>query len=117
VPAGPPDEVLSDGRRSVHKVLHHLAKGNRYVIRVRGDSMSPRIEDGDLLLVDYAKQLQPNDVVIAMHNGKAMVKKFIQKNGQTLLRSTNAAYKDIPVLEGDELHIAGVVLKIVEGDL
>jgi SOS-response transcriptional repressor LexA len=53
------------------------------------------LEDGDLLLVDYAKQQQPNDVVIAMHNGKAMVKKFIQKNGQILLRSANADYKDI----------------------
>jgi phage repressor protein C with HTH and peptisase S24 domain len=26
---------------------------NRYVIRVTGDSMEPRIQDGDLILVDY----------------------------------------------------------------
>jgi SOS-response transcriptional repressor LexA len=54
VPAGKPDEVQHDGVRSVRKVVRHLARGNRYVTRVTGDSMQPRIEDGDLILVDYA---------------------------------------------------------------
>jgi len=42
-PAGKPDEVPHDGIMSVRKVVRHLAKGSRYVIRVMGDSMQPRI--------------------------------------------------------------------------
>ena len=69
VPAGKPDEVTSDGTVSVRKVVRHLAKGNRYVIRVRGDSMAPRILDGDLLLVDYVKEPRPGNIVVATVNG------------------------------------------------
>jgi hypothetical protein len=36
-PPGKPDEVTSDGTVSMRKVVRHLSKGNRYVIRVRGD--------------------------------------------------------------------------------
>lgn len=115
VPAGKPDEVVSDGTVSVRKVVRHLAKGNRYVIRVTGDSMRPRIEDGDLILVDYSREPSAGNIVVAMINGAAVVKKFLRQNGQIILRSTNPKYPDIEVKETDQFQIAGVVLRIVEG--
>jgi hypothetical protein len=39
---------------SLRQVVRHLAKGNRNVIRVRGDFIEPRIQDGGLLLLDYS---------------------------------------------------------------
>jgi DNA polymerase V len=117
VPAGKPDEVVSDGTVSVRKVVRHLAKGNRYVIRVTGDSMQPRIEDGDLILVDYTREPSSGNVVVAMINGAAVVKKFLRQNGQIILRSANPKYADIEVKETDQFQIAGVVLRIVEGAL
>jgi DNA polymerase V len=115
VPAGKPDEVSHDGTMSVRKVIRHLAKGNRYVIRVIGNSMQPRIEDGDLILVDYAKEPRPGDIVVALINGSAVVKKYLRNDGQLILHSTNPQYADIEVKETDQFHIAGVVLRIVEG--
>jgi DNA polymerase V len=115
VPAGKPDEVASDGTVSVRKVVRHLAKGGRYVIRVRGDSMEPRIQDGDLILVDYSKEPVPGNIVIALINGAAVVKKFLRREGQVILRSTNLKYPDIEVNKTDQFRIAGVVLRIVEG--
>jgi SOS-response transcriptional repressor LexA len=117
VPAGKPDEVPHDGIMSVRQVVRHLAKGNRYVIRVIGDSMQPRIEDGDLILVDYAKEPRPGDTVVALINGAAVVKKYLRPEGQLILRSTNSQYADIEVKETDQFQIAGVVLRIVEGAL
>jgi SOS-response transcriptional repressor LexA len=117
VPAGKPDEVPHDGTMSVRKVVRHLAKGNRYVIRVIGDSMQPRIEDGDLILVDYAKEPLPGDIVVALINGAAVVKKYLRPEGQLILRSANPKYADIEVKETDQFQIAGVVLKIVDGSV
>ena len=65
VTASKPDEVTSDGTVSVRKVVRHLGKGNRYVIRVRGDSMEPRIQDGDLILVDYSVTCQKSHIGVA----------------------------------------------------
>ena len=61
----------ADGPMSVRKVVKHPAKGNRYVIRITGDSMQPRIEDGDLILVDYSKEPRPGDSVVAIINEAA----------------------------------------------
>lgn len=115
VPAGIPDQVPHDGTMSVRKVVRHLAKGNRYVIRVIGDSMQPRIQDSDLILVDYAKEPHPGDIVVALINGTAVVKKYLRPEGQLILHSTNPQYADIEVKETDQFQIAGVVLRIVEG--
>jgi SOS-response transcriptional repressor LexA len=115
VPAGKPDEVPHDGVMSVRKVVRHLAKGNRYIIRVIGDSMQPRIEDGDLILVDYAKEPRAGDIVVALINGAAVVKKFLRQDGSVILRSGNPNYSDIEIKETDQFQIAGVVLSIVEG--
>jgi DNA polymerase V len=117
VPAGKPDEVTSDGTVSVRQVVRHLAKGNRYVIRVRGDSMEPRIQDGDLILVDYSSEPSSGNIVVAMINGAAVVKRFLVQMGCVILRAANPRYPDIEVKETDQFQIAGVVLRIVEGAL
>ncbi len=117
VPAGRPEEVVSDGTTNVCKVVRHLAKKNCYVIRVTGNSMEPRIQDNDLILVDYVKEPRPGNIVIAMVNGGAVVKKYLRQKGQVILRSTNPKYDDIVIKETDQFEIKGVVLRIVDGSL
>ena len=51
IPAGPP--VLAERATEVYGVLAHLAKPNRYVLRVAGDSMAPILSDRDLVLMEY----------------------------------------------------------------
>ena len=115
IPAGRPDEFLSDATASSHKVVRHHAKENRYVIRVKGDSMAPRIEDGDLILVDYAKEPRPGNTVVASVNGGVVVKKYLRQEGRVVLKSLNPQYADIEIKETDQFEIKGFVLSIVEG--
>jgi DNA polymerase V len=117
VPAGKPNEAPADGVMSTCKVLRHLAKEDRFVIRVTGDSMEPRILDRDLILVDCRKEPRPGNIVVAMINGAAVVKKFLRPKGQIILRSTNPRYAEIEVKENDQFQITGVVLRIVEGQV
>ncbi len=79
------------------KVVRHLAKKNCYVIRVTGNSMEPRIQDNDLVLVDYAKEPRPGNIIIAIINGAAVVKKFLRQKDNVILHSANPKYDDIVV--------------------
>lgn len=99
---------------NVCKVIWLLAKANCYVIRVTGNSMEPRIQNNDLALVDYVKELRPGNIVIAMVNGGAVVKKFLRQKGQIILRSANPKYEDIVIKGTDQFEIKGVVLRIVD---
>jgi phage repressor protein C with HTH and peptisase S24 domain len=98
-PAGRPDELFSDPPADTHKVARHLGKENRYVIRVKGDSMAPRIQDGDLILVDYIKEPRPGNTVVTTVNGGVLVKKYLLRDGRVVLKSTNPQYADIEVKE------------------
>jgi len=62
-----------------------------------------------------SKEPHPGDIVIAMINGYAVVKKFSRQKGRVILQSTKPRYADIEIKESDRFLIAGVVLRIVEG--
>jgi len=61
------------------------------------------------------KEPRPGNLVIALINGQAVVKKFLRQKGRIILRSTNPRYEDIEIKETDQFVIDGVVLRIVEG--
>jgi SOS-response transcriptional repressor LexA len=71
--------------------------------------MAPRIEDGDLILVDYAKEPRPGNIVV--------MKKYLRREGRVVLKSMNSQYADIEIKETDQFEFKGVVLRIVEGAL
>lgn len=56
-----------------------------FALRVRGDSMiNAHICDGDLVLVRRQDSAQPNDIVVAMVDSEATVKRF-QRDGQRIV--------------------------------
>ena len=77
--------------------------------------MAPRIQDGDLILVDYIKEPRPGNIVVATVNGGVVVKKYLLREGRVVLKSMNPEYADIEIKESDQFEIKGVVLRIVEG--
>ena len=79
--------------------------------------MAPRIEDGDLILVDYIKEPRPGNIVVAAVNGGVVVKKYLRREGRVVLKSMNSQYADIEIKETDQFEFKGVVLRIVEGAL
>jgi len=119
IPAGPPSAIDADSEMDVssYDALHHLAGENRYIIRILGDSMAPRIQPNDLLMVNYRKSPRNNDVVVAVLNGESMVKRYRISNGRITLHSDNEKYAPIAVGEEDTLYIAGVLAQIVGGSV
>lgn len=65
-----------------------------FALRVKGDSMSPILLDGDIVIVHKQESVENGETAIVMINGdEATVKKFmIQENGITLIGHNTAVY-------------------------
>lgn len=108
VAAGVPIEAQEDVIGSVF-----AEKPGLFALRVKGDSMSPRIMDGDLLLVQPQNTAEDGDVVIAMIDGEATCK-VLRRNcyGVTLV-PFNAVYAPF-VYTGAQAEDLRILGKVVE---
>jgi SOS-response transcriptional repressor LexA len=88
--------------------------GQTNCLRVKGTSMSPLIDDGDVVVVD-GSQTRPEElhrkIVVAWHreNGLSLAR-FIAANGVHLLESENRDYSPVTVEKDRKWQIIGRVL-------
>ncbi|WP_158275548.1 S24 family peptidase [Maritimibacter sp. 55A14] len=64
------------------------------LLKVRGDSMAPTLQDGDLVLVDRSRRddIRDDRIYAFTEDGEARVKRLLRAGGELLLQSDNAAY-------------------------
>jgi len=68
--------------------------GEYAALKVKGNSMEPRIMDGDILIVKIQDDAESGDVVIAVVNGnEATVKKLVKHQDGIVLQPFNPAYE------------------------
>lgn len=83
-------------------------RGHVFACRIKGDSMSPRIQDGDIIVVDEEAGWEDGDIVLVTINGNEGTCKRVQKYADSIsLISLNPTYdpmvftteqvKDLPV--------------------
>lgn len=85
-----------------------------FFVRAKGDSMQQAgIFDKDLLIVDRSLTPKNNDIVIAAVAGDLTVKRLVIKLGEPWLYPANPNYKPIPIKEGSELYVWGVVVHAI----
>ena len=80
-------------------------KGENTVgIRVKGDSMSPKINDGAIIIIEKETEILKNEIGAFYLNGDYLVKKkVVDKTGALILMSENPVYLPIVVKEHDDL--------------
>lgn len=81
------------------------------VAKVIGESMAPKIKDGDLLFIKHTTQVDNNDIAIFQVNGENYVKQF-KSNGRPYLKSLNPDYDDVYLSEDDDIRTIGEVVEI-----
>jgi len=85
-----------------------------FALRVKGDSMiNAGINDKDLVIVSPKEQAKNGDIVVAMLNDEATVKKFEFINNKIRLIAENNAYKPIEVKTEDDFKLIGKVKGVV----
>lgn len=78
-------------------------------VTVRGDCMAPRIEAGDTVIVDLARDWRERDVVLAEVEGELVIKRVWSRNGQVVLRADDPDY---PEIDNPSTRVLGPVIKI-----
>ena len=89
------------------------APAGSFLLKVQGDSMvNAHILDGDYVLVRPQKTAANGEIVVALIDDEATVKRFYKKAKRIELRAENPAYEPIEVHRSDARSI-GLVGKVV----
>lgn len=79
-----------------------------YLVRVKGDSMYPTLQKGDLLIVKSDLELTDNKIgILSFNNTDFTVKRYDKKNN--LLIADNESFPNIEVQEDDTILCLGIV--------
>ena len=86
-----------------------------FYLVVKGDSMEPRISDGDLALVHRQPTLENGDLGVMVYGdeGEGTLKKYVLRGNAVVLQPFNPAYEP-KVLRGEELDKLFIAGKVVE---
>lgn len=84
-----------------------------FALRIKGDSMSPRIMDGDVVLVHPQDHAEDGDLIIAMIDGEATCKVLKRNAYGVTLVPFNAAYTPLVYskAQAEEMRILGKVVE------
>lgn len=85
-----------------------------FALRVKGDSMiDAAILEGDIIIVEQTPVAINGDIVVALVEDEATVKRFYKENGHFRLQPENDDYEPIIV---DEVVILGKVISLIRNN-
>ena len=84
--------------------------GADFGIRIHGDSMMPRFQNGQTVWVRRTSELQSGDIGIFYLDGEAYCKQLKTDNHSTMLVSLNPKYAPIHITDTSDFRIYGKVL-------
>lgn len=86
-----------------------------FMLEVFGDSMvNAGIDNKDILIIDKNKIPADSNIVVAMIDDSATVKRFYRKDNLIILHPENSKYSDIIVGAEDNFLILGVVVGLIK---
>ena len=91
-----------------------IKNGKNYsIIKIRGNSMSPEINDGDLVLIEHhnGEQIIDNAIYLFMYENEVFVKRLSKNINEVIITSDNKDYPQI-ILKKDELNNLYIIGKV-----
>lgn len=93
------------------------SRSNLRVLEVRGDSMAPSLEDGDVVLVDIGQQdIVDNEVYAIAYGSDLRIKRIAKRfDGGLFVRSDNPKYPEEIITPPDMEHVRVLGKKLWRG--
>ena len=109
IPAGKPF-LSEENVQGLLTIPNDMGSGKLFALEVKGDSMvNAGILDGDRVIVKQQATAENGEIVCALIEGEATLKRFYKQGGVVTLKADNAAYEPITVSKG-EFRILGRVV-------
>jgi len=89
------------------------AGNNIFLLKVKGNSMAPKIEDKDTIIVKKQLTADPHDTVVALLGDDTTVKKYLPRDDHIVLQPTNPEHEPIIVFP-EEVRIQGRVVGVIK---
>lgn len=90
-------------------------KGDYFILRVKGDSMiEAGILEGDLILVKKTNVAEHGQIVVALIDDGATVKRLYKKNGQIMLLPENSSME--PIIP-EYMDLLGIVVSLFRDNI
>lgn len=87
---------------------------NSFFVRAKWNSMEPKIQDGDLVLIRQQEQYDPSDFVFVVHNELPKLKKIVKQENNFYLESVNRFFDKVELSKYDDTKIIWVVKKVIK---
>ncbi len=116
IAAGRPIEAMEDPEPLTLDELLPIEPGREsYLLRVVGQSMiEDHITDGDLVMVDRGRSPRDGDIVVAVVDGEATLKRiYRERDGAVRLQPANSTMDPIYVRPPQQLDLRGVVRGVI----
>ena len=88
--------------------------GSCFFVRAKGNSMEPKIQDGDLVLIKQQDHYDINEYIFVIHNELPKLKRIIKKDGQLALESVNRFFDDISIEPYDQTKVIWAVKRVIK---
>ncbi|MBI5588243.1 MAG: repressor LexA [Deltaproteobacteria bacterium] len=108
---------------AVEDIVGHMVLDTRFfkctdafILKVVGESMTGAgIDEGDYLVIRPQKDVSNGDIVVALLDGEATVKRFCRGDGEVTLKPENPSMEPIRVREGGkEVSVIGKVISVLK---
>lgn len=112
---GPSGSVI-DGhpvdRIPISSKILGFSAAEAFMVKARGDSMSPRINDGDLVIARRTNTAKNGDIVVCVNYRDALIKRIKKQGDSIILTSINQKY-DPFIASTEYFKIEGVVKSVL----
>ncbi len=107
------EENISETIPFPAQLLKGIPQENLFLIRARGNSMLPKISEGDLVVVQQKNYAHNDDVCLVLAEEEPRIKQILHIDNETIaLKSFNSEFKT-QILPQEDVHILGEVKKIL----
>lgn len=91
----------------------HLPAGDLVYLQAKGDSMSPTIPDGSMVLIRIQEEVENGEIAAVTFNlnAYATLKRVKKQNGITILMPDNPAHEPIVVTSDNPVRIIGKAIR------
>lgn len=103
------DGFIIDDATEYQKINTRLEQAD-FAVKLSGNSMQPKYNDGDVLIIKETEELDFNDIGIFTVDGDTMCKQYTEANNKIILHPFNPEYNDIEINENMCFRIQGKVI-------